>query len=82
MIHQLEALHSLRRRGADIATLQQVQPAHKLALEKLVTLLDDQDEIKTAHAELRAIDDSADKLSSQVLYLINNDVEVCSSSTP
>ena len=43
-------------------------------------LLDDQDEIKTVHAEFRAIDNSADKLSSRVLDLINNDVEVCLSS--
>ena len=51
-----------------------------MALEKLVALLDDQDEIETACAEFHAIDNSADELSSQVLDLINNNVEVHSSS--
>ena len=58
---------------ADIATLQrsradlqQVQPAHELALEKLVALLDDQDEIETARAVFCIFDNSADKLSKEV----------------
>ena len=46
----------------------------------MVALLDDQDEIETACAEFRAIDNSANELSSRVLDLINNDVEVRSSS--
>ena len=74
LILQLEALRSLPGGVADIATmrkcrtdLRQVQPAHKLAFDNLVSLLDDQEEITTVHAEFCAIDDSADELSSVVL---------------
>ena len=86
-MHHENALCSLHWGGANIATLwrsradlRQVQPAHELALEKLVTLLDDQDEIETAHAEFRAINNSTNELSSRVLDLINNNVDVRSSS--
>ena len=71
LILQLEVLCSLPGGVADIATLRkcradlrQVQPAHKLAFDNLVALLEDQEEIETVHAEFRAIDDSADELSS------------------
>ena len=62
------------------ADLQQVQPAHKLAFEFLVAHLEDQEEIETVHAEFRTIDNSADELSSRVLELIKDNVEVRSTS--
>ena len=83
MVHHKNILHYLRCGGADIATLQrsqanlwQVQPAHKLAFKKLITLLDDTDESEAAHAEFHAADDSTDKLSSEILYLMDEDMEI------
>ena len=87
LIHHVDALHSLRWGGADIATLRrsradlrQVQPAHELALEKLVALLDDQDKIETVHAKFCAVGNSADKLSKEVLELMEEDVRIVSFS--
>ena len=51
-----------------------------MAFDNLVSLLDDQEEITTVHAEFCAIDDSANELSSAVLELIMNDMEVRSTS--
>ena len=70
LVCHIDALGSLRWGGADIANLRrscadlrQVQPAHKLAFEKLVKLLDDEKVNKTACAVFCAFDDSANKLS-------------------
>ena len=63
-----DALHSLQWGGADIATLwwsradlQQVQPAHELAFDRLVELLDDEGEYETGHEEFCAAFSAAKK---------------------
>ena len=68
-----DTLHSLRWGGADIPTLrksqadlQQVQPAHELAFNKLVDLLDDDAEYDAAHTDFCADGSSADKLSQKI----------------
>ena len=73
LAHHEDALRSLQWGGADISTLwrshadlQQVQPAHELAFNKLVNLLVDEDEYETAHAYFCADGGSADKFSRKV----------------
>ena len=51
-----------------------------MAFEKLVELLDDADEYKTARADFCAASGRADKLSKEVWDRMDNYVEICSSS--
>ena len=77
LAHHEDALRSLRWGGADIATLRrsradlwQVQPDLELAFDKLIGLLDNENES----------DARADKLSSEILDLMLRYVEFCSFS--
>ena len=51
-----------------------------MAFDKLVELLDDEDEFEAAHAEFCAVFGRADYLSREVRDLMDNDVEICSFS--
>ena len=57
-----------------------VQPAHELAFIKLFKLLNDKAEIKATDAKFHAVNSSADKLSSEILELIDDNVEIRSFS--
>ena len=54
------------KNNAETGNNSEETPAHKLVLDNLVKLLDHEGEIETAHAEFRAVDNSADKLSREV----------------
>ena len=67
LTHHEDALRSLHWGGANIATLwrssanlRQVQAAHELAFDKLVELLDDEEDYETAHEEFFTVFARAD----------------------
>ena len=83
LTHHKDALRSLCWGGADIATLRrshadlrQVQPAYDLAFDKLVELLDDEDEYETAHEEFCTVFSRADYMSREIRELMNDNMEI------